>query len=87
MNEINHPLDEKQHEITLEIQEELEKIKNNHDKNLVSKLKRSIIVQYEILGNVKNYWAIVIEGKEFNVVKKIWKNSTLNSLLGALKDF
>ena len=70
MNEINHSIEEKQHKIELEIQEELEKIKNNYDKNLVSKLKRSIIVQYEISGNIKNFWAIVIEGKELKVVKK-----------------
>ena len=70
MNKINVPNESKKQLIELEIQDELEKIKNNYDKNLVSKLKRSIIVQYEISGDIKDYWVIVIEGKELNVIKK-----------------
>jgi len=63
--------------IVLEIKEELEKIRNNYDKNLISKLKRSIIIQYEILGDIKNYWAIVIDGKEINIVRKIVEKPNL----------
>jgi hypothetical protein len=54
----------------LEIKEELENIKNNYDKTLVSKLKRNIIVQYEISGDIEDYWAIVINSKKLNFVKK-----------------
>jgi hypothetical protein len=70
-------MNEKKHEIILEIEEELEKIKNNYDKNLVFKLKRSIKVQYEISGDLKDFWAIVIEGKELNIVRKIVEKPNL----------
>lgn len=63
-------MNEKKQIIALKIKEELGKIKNNYDKNIVSKLKRTIIVQFEISGDTKDYWAIVIDGKELNIVRK-----------------